>query len=63
MEVPKWKYLRDDMATLDGLDAKLAHWGGLGWELVTVLHAGEPAEENILPAQVWMLIFKQPASS
>jgi len=63
MEVPKWKYFRDDISTLDDLDAKLEHWGGLGWELVTVLHASEPAQQNILPPQVWMMIFKQPAPS
>jgi hypothetical protein len=61
MTVPKWKYFRDDISTLDELDAKLDHWGGLGWELVTILHASEPVEENILPARVWMLMFKQPA--
>jgi hypothetical protein len=61
MEVPKWKYFRDDISTLDELDAKLDHWGALGWELVTILHASEPAEENILSNPVWMLMFKQPA--
>jgi hypothetical protein len=61
MEVRQWKYFRDDISTLDDLDTKLNHWGGLGWELVTILHAIEPAEDNILASQVWMLIFKQPA--
>jgi hypothetical protein len=61
MEVRQWKYFRDDISTLDDLDTKLNHWGGLGWELVTILHAIEPAEDNILASQIWMLIFKQPA--
>ena len=63
MELTKWKYFRDDISTLDELDGKLQHWGGLGWELVTILHASEikgPADENILAPQVWLLIFKQP---
>ena len=63
MEVTKWKYFRDDISTLDEVDAKLNHWGSLGWELVTILHASEikrEAEENILTPLAWMLIFKQP---
>jgi len=55
----KWKYFRDDIATLNDLDAKLSHWGALGWELVTILHASETKDENILVPEVWMLIFKQ----
>src|SRR5277367_2250515 len=63
METTKWQYFRDDIATLDEVDAKLKHWGALGWELVTILHANEVttvANENILAPEVWMLIFKQP---
>ena len=63
MQVTKWKYFRDDISTLDVVDAKLEHWGALGWELATILHASETkraADENILVPEVWMLIFKQP---
>lgn len=60
METTKWKYFRDDIATLDEVDAKLQHWGSLGWELVTILHTAEAGNQNILAAEVWMLIFKQP---
>jgi hypothetical protein len=63
MEVTKWKYFREDISTLDDVDAKLKHWGALGWDLVTILHASEikrAADENILAPRSWMLIFKQP---
>ena len=59
---PKWKYFRDDISTLEHLDTKLNHWGGLGWELVTILHAIEPDGDNILAARIWMQIFKQVSS-
>jgi len=58
MEIKKWKYLRENMATLDDLDDKLKHWGGLGWELVTILHTNEmkrAADENILAPEGWIL--------
>ena len=58
MEIKKWKYLRENMATLDDLDDKLKHWGGLGWELVTILHTNEmkrAADENILAPEGWPL--------
>jgi len=61
MDMTKWQYLRDDIATLNDLDVKLRHWGALGWELATILHASETKrDENILAPEVWMLIFKQP---
>jgi hypothetical protein len=63
MEVTKWQYFRDDISSLDDLDAKLTQRGALGWELVTILHASETkTDQNILGAEVWMLIFKQPAA-
>lgn len=63
MEIKRWQYHRDDLADLAELDGKLSHWGGLGWELVSVLHTSETktAEENILAPEGWLLIFKQPA--
>jgi hypothetical protein len=64
MEIRKWQYLRDDMATIDDLDARLKHWGGLEWELVTILHTNEmqrAPDENILAPEGWILLFKQPA--
>jgi hypothetical protein len=63
MEIRKWQYLRDDIANLDELDDKLKHRGGLGWELVTILHTTETktrADENILVPEGWVLLFKQP---
>jgi hypothetical protein len=65
LEMTKWKYFRDDIATLDEVDSKMQHWGAQGWELVSVLHTaeiGNAAEGNILAPKVWMLIFKQPTS-
>jgi hypothetical protein len=57
----KWKYFRDEIPTLNDLDPKLIHWGALGWELTTILHASETKrDENILAPEVWMLIFRQP---
>jgi hypothetical protein len=53
--------MRDEIAGLDELDDKLAYWGNLGWELVTLVHTTKPTDENILAAEVWMLILKQPA--
>ena len=64
MEITKWHYVRDDIASLHDLDGKLSERGNLGWELVSVLHTQEkknPAEENILAPVGWTLIFKQPA--
>jgi hypothetical protein len=65
MEIKKWQYLRDDIASLDELDEKLKHRGGLGWELVSILHTMETkrtADENILAPEGWILLFKQPAA-
>jgi hypothetical protein len=64
MEIKKWQYLRDEIASLDELDEKLTHQGGLGWELVSILHTTETtrtADENILAPEGWILVFKQPA--
>ncbi len=62
MEVTKWQYVRDDISSLDDLDARLTHWGARGWELVTILHASETkTDKNILGPEVWMLVLKQPA--
>jgi hypothetical protein len=66
MANPNWRYFRDKVNSLDHLDQKLQHWGGVGWELVTILHErseGLPNEENILQTpeivDTWTLIFKQ----
>ncbi len=59
----RWQYFRDELATLNDLDAKLEHWGGLGWELATILHASETKkDENILAPEVWMLVLKRPVA-
>jgi hypothetical protein len=65
MEVKKWQYSRDVVSGLDQLDTRLEHWGDLGWELVSMIHTTETASqanesENILAAEKWMLILKQP---
>jgi hypothetical protein len=64
MENKKWQYLRDDIASLDELEATLKHRGDLGWELVSIVHTTETkrtADENILAPEGWILVFKQPA--
>ncbi len=66
MDIVKWKYLRDEVSGLDELDSKLAHWGGLGWELASIIHTtetGKPDEQNILTPERWMLVLKQPSAS
>lgn len=62
MEVQKWQYHREEIATLQDLDGKLSYRGSLGWELATILHATEITKEegNILNPEVWILIFKKP---
>ena len=65
MEIKKWQYLRDEVSGLDELDLKLAHWGSLGWELVSIVHTtetGKPQDENILTPERWMLVLKQPTA-
>ena len=63
MKAVKWRYLRYELANLEELDEKLNHWGGLGWELVSVIHTQElkKTAENILVPEGWTLMFKQPA--
>jgi hypothetical protein len=64
MEIKKWQYLRDEIASLNELDEKLERQGSLGWELVSILHTTETmktADENILAPEGWILVFKQPA--
>jgi hypothetical protein len=58
----KWRYLRDDLSSLDVLDENLKERGDAGWELVTIFRAIEPKkpDENILGPESWVLIFKQP---
>ena len=62
MEIQKWQYLREEIATLESLDEMLSNRGSLGWELVTIVHATEVAkdEANILNPEVWILVFKKP---
>jgi len=63
MEITNWEYFRDEVNGLNDLDSKLAHWGGLGWELVSIIHTtetGRPADVNILAPERWMLVFKKP---
>jgi hypothetical protein len=65
MEIKKWQYLRDEVGGMDELDSKLAHWGELGWELVSIIHTtetGKPSDENILTPERWMLVLKQPST-
>jgi hypothetical protein len=55
MEQKKWQYMRDGVANLDELDKKLAHWGDLGWELVSTLHTKmvkrTPGEHRLAPSE------------
>lgn len=50
------------------MDQMLTHWGDLGWELATIVHAPKIVkdeivnDENILTPEAWMLVFKQPVS-
>jgi hypothetical protein len=63
MEVQKWQYFREEVATLRDPDEKLSYQGSLGWELTTIVHATEISKEdegNILSPEVWILVFKQP---
>jgi hypothetical protein len=65
MEVTKWQYLRDEIGTLDELEERLSQRGRTGWELVSVVATPgtkTTPDENILAPEIWMLIFKQPAS-
>jgi hypothetical protein len=68
--VTKWQYRRDEVHGLEELDKQLEHWGGLGWELVTILHERQPDVLHGNTAfgapiakrdEAWSLIFKQPA--
>jgi hypothetical protein len=59
----KWQYMRDEVKSEAMLDERLAHWGSLGWELVTVIQdRGEGKTERGLDFHYrWSLFFKQPS--
>ncbi len=68
MENQKWQYMRDEVDSDDEADEKLAHWGSLGWELVTAqrktgFDIGNPIRGESGHHWVsWHLIFKMPIS-
>jgi hypothetical protein len=65
MDIKKWEYLRDEVNGLNELDSKLAHWGGLGWELASVIQTtetGNAENENILTPERWMILLKRPSA-